>query len=344
MAGNTRNLIFVLAGLILAAGCSQQEAKGHLIKSRETKLLMGTVVQLDVCHQPRQESQRDKAYKQVWERLKEIHWRMSVFNDESDVARINHSYQKPVAVGVDTYLLIKTAAHFSKLTGGAFDITVWPLIALWKKGEEENHIPSRERIKEAQKAVGMENIRLLSGESRVTILSPHTRVDLGGIAKGYAVDEAARIFRENGFSQFFIDAGGDIYVGGRSCENKPWRIGIRDPRDPTELIGAIELEDSAITTSGDYEQYYEIEGQKWSHIMNPITGYPQKGVVSATVIAPSATEADALSTALCVLSPHRGISLIDSMGEKYAGLVITPLSGDGIKRSQSRQWPTLFFR
>ena len=135
-----------------------------------------------------------------------------------------------------------------------------------------------------------------------------------------------------------IDAGGDIYVGGRNCENKLWRIGVRDPRDKTKIIDVLELTDSAITTSGDYEQYHEVVGKQWSHIMNPLTGYPQEKVSSATVIAPKASWADALSTALCVLGPQEGIALIEKRGEDFAGLIMIKESKNQIKTYASKQY------
>ncbi len=337
MGFKRKYIVPLMIAVLVIFGCSPSAEKPSRVKYRETKLLMGTIVQVDVCHQPGEEPRRDKAYQEIWQRLENIHWRMSVFNGKSDVARINRSYQNPQTIGADTYQLIKDAVYYSELTRGAFDITVWPLIKLWQKGEEDNLIPPDDKIKETRQVVGVNHIRLMP-ENRVAILNPLTRVDLGGIAKGYAVDETVRIFRKNGFTQFFIDAGGDIYVGGKSCKNQPWRIGIRDPRNTSEIMEVVELEDAAVTTSGDYEQYYEIRGQRWSHIMNPVTGYPQKGVVSATVIAPTATAADALSTALCVLDPRQGAALIDSQGKNHAVLIITLQDENKIRKYKSRMW------
>ena len=161
---------------------------------------------------------------------------------------------------------------------------------------------------------------------------------MGGIAKGYAVDEAARVFREKGIDSFFIDAGGDVYAGGRNCVGKPWRIGIRDPRDSKNIIDVVEVIDGAVATSGDYEQYYEIRNQRWSHIIDPSSGYPQKEVISATVIAPSAMRADALATALCVLGVRLGTDHIDELGKKYASLMIIDKRTDGIKKISSHEY------
>ena len=137
---------------------------------------------------------------------------------------------------------------------------------------------------------------------------------------------------------FFIDAGGDIYVGGKNCSGEPWRIGIRDPRDRSKIIDIVNVADKAVATSGDYEQYYQIQDQVWSHIINPITGYPQKDVISATVIAQSAIEADALATALCVLGQDRGTEHINALEKPYASLIIVKCESETIKKFASEEY------
>ncbi len=168
----------------------------------------------------------------------------------------------------------------------------------------------------------MENIKLLD-HNHIQLLNRDTMIDLGGIAVGYALDKVAKILRGKEFRNFFIDAGGDIYVGGHNCSGQPWKIGIKDPQKESNLIKVIYLQDASVTTSGNYEQYFEIQGAKFSYIMNPLTGYPQEEVMSATVIAPQGIEADSLATALCVLGSEEGIALINSLGEGYAGYIIT---------------------
>ena len=143
---------------------------------------------------------------------------------------------------------------------------------------------------------------------------------MGGIAKGYALDEAARILRKSRVQNFHLDAGGDVYVGGKNCDQQLWRIGIRDPKSRDKIIDVVHVTDRAVATSGNYEQYYKVANQKWSHIINTVTGFPQKEVVSSTVIAKSATDADALATAISVLGKSSGIKIIDGLKDDYATL------------------------
>jgi len=295
--------------------------------------LMGTIVELDVCYDSADEEKLAPAFKQVWDRLKDIAWRMSVFEENTEVWRINHSFQNPVQVSEDTYQVIKLAKMYNGETFGTFDISVYPLILMWRQMAQEDRLPSRSELKAAKEDVGIENIRL-HGDNTVEVLSDRASIDLGGIAKGYAIDEAARIFKENGFNNFMVDAGGDLYVGGHNCQKRPWRIGIKDPRNPKEILKIVAVSDVAIATSGDYERFFEIQGQKYSHIINPVTGYPQKGVVSATVIAPSATEADVYATALCVLDDDMGVRMINDKGEGWASLVMVQ------KRGRFFQYPS----
>jgi len=332
----------ILIGLMILAinGCSPHASGKRSQKYTDSRYLMGTVVGIEVCFDKEKEIDLKSAAAELWERLEEINWRMNVFDEKSDVVKVNNSYQSPVLIGADTYRVIADSIHFNKLTHGAFDITVWPLIKFWKRSAKQNTLPTEAEIQEVKKALGSDKIALLS-DHHVEVLHPETKIDLGGIAGGYAVDEAVRILREHGFLDFLIDEGGDLFLSGKNCEGKPWRIGIRHPRDPQEMMEVLELSNQAVTTSGDYEQLYEIQNQHWSHIMNPLTGYPPKSVVSATVIAPTTEEADALATALCVLSPRGGVDLIDSLGEGFACLLIEHAPDEHWVRHESQRYQTI---
>jgi len=328
-------LIFLLSIVLL--GCHSKQPDLSLEKHSEVAELMATNVQLDVCVNEETKKNIEAAYDEVWARLEEIAWRMNVYDDKSDVTKVNNAYIDPVRIELDTYKLLQDSIYFSRLTNGAFDITVKPLINLWKEAKRVGQVPSPEEIARVKIMVGHKNFELM-GNQYVRLINSETKIDLGGIAKGYAVDEAARIFREHGFMNFYVEAGGDIYVGGHNCHGEPWKIGIRDPRDLSKIIDVVALKDMAVTTSGNYEQFYEIQGQRWSHILNPITGYPQKGVVSATVIAPTAKDADALSTAMCVLGRVKGNELIDALDAPYASLIIVEEDSNRIVKYASKEY------
>ena len=310
----------------------------HLLRYRETKLILGTVVSLDVCFSTQEEDDVKELYALIWNRLKNINERLGPVGEMSEVVKLNQSYPQVAILSPDTYYLMETSQRFSHLTQGAFDITIEPLRVLWKESVTFNQVPDIKRIQKIKKSIGMHNLRLLENH-KVQILNPFTKINLGGIAKGYAVDEAARLFREHHFDNFYINAGGDIYVGGLNCQDKPWRIGIRHPLSRDKIIEIIELKDAAVTTSGDYEQFYQIQEKRWSHIINPKTGFPAQGIVSATVIAPSATTADALSTALCVLDQEKGLDLIYSLGQGYEALLMSQDQKGQIKEYMSSRFP-----
>jgi thiamine biosynthesis lipoprotein len=330
-------ILAIVSVVIFLQGCAGGP-KEELQRYRESRFLMGTTVHVDVCVEPSNAGKIKLAYQQVWERLEDISWRMNVFDERSDVARINKAGLNPVAVGADTYYVLQKALDYTRLTKGAFDITVWPLIQMWKHSEQKNVFPSAAEIFEAKQKVGAGKIHLL-GDNRVQLLREAVQIDLGGIAGGYAVDEAARILRENGITNFFIDDAGDIYTGGYNCERKPWRIGVGDPRDRSKMIDIIALSNASVTTSGNYEHYYAIQGKRLSHILNPITGYPQEEVVSVTMIAPTAIEADALATALCVLGTRLGTDLVNGLPQGYASLMIVLGEKGEIHRRMSRGYP-----
>ncbi len=323
-----KEIIFFIL-FVMLVGCSAKPWEKAAHKYEQSASLMNTTVTIDVCAQASQEQNLDAAFKEAWDRLADIGWRMNVFDEKSDVAKVNNSFGCPVAIGQDTYAVIKMAMEYNRLTDGAFDITVWPLISLWKSGEKTNTLPSHVEIMRTKKFLGPAVVQFLP-DHQLTLVNEVVKIDLGGIAAGYAVDETVDILRRHGFTDFLIDLGGDMYAGGHNCQGKLWKIGIKDPRDITKIFDVVFLSNAAVTTSGDYEKFYEIKGQRWSHIFNPLTGYPQKGVTSATVIAPTTIAADALATALCVLGRERGQRLIDHLGEGYAALIIDSPDGKAI--------------
>lgn len=325
-------------------GCSHPTVD----KYTERREVMGTFIQLDICENQVSSVIRDKAYQDIWMRLDEINERMSSYRATSEVSQVNMSYvvdghplngkSSPVSVSPDTYEVLKRSKYFNEITDGAFDITVWKLMNLWRQKAKANEMPLPSEIEEIQKYRGMNFLKFLP-DYQIENTGLYTQVDLGAIAKGYAVDEVARIFRKYGINNFYIDAGGDVYVGGLNCENKLWRIGIRDPRDRSQLMDVILLTNSAVTTSGNYEQFLDIQGRRFSHIINPKTGYPQENVVSATVITGNAADADALSTALTVLGADKGIKLIESLDGDFEALVMTQdVNGNNFQLKSSKNY------
>lgn len=314
-------LLFVIWGLR-----SQQ-----LERYSERKDVMTAPTRIDVCIDGKIPMEEIKAaYAEAWARLDEIAWRMNVFDERSDVAYINNSHGQPVKIPDDTYFVLKQALEYNKLSQGAFDITVWPLIKFWKESAKAGVYPSEEQIQSVVDKIGSRRLELLP-DNFVKTNHPELQIDLGGIAAGYAVDEVVAIFRRHAIQDFFIDLGGDVYAGGENCEGKKWRVGVLDPRDRSKVLEIIYLSDVAVTTSGNYEKFYTLNGKKLSHIVNPITGRPQEDMVSATVIAPTAIAADVLATAVMVMGKDKGLQMIEDLPSDHAAVVLTP-EGDSLEK------------
>jgi thiamine biosynthesis lipoprotein len=265
--------------------------------------------------------------KRCWDRMDEIQRDMNAFSDTGDVALINSLGIKGVGVHRSTYDIIDKTLDLSRKTEGAFDITVGPLVKLWKDAARNKRMPDEKELADARNKVGYKNI-ILTPPNHLRFAKEGARIDLGGVASGYACDEIAGILKSGGIEHFMVDTGGEILCCGLEKGRKPWMIGIQDPFNKNAVTGEIAVKNKCVSTSGSYEKYFVIGDEKLSHIINPITGMPEKNVMSATVIAPTGTEADVLSTAMCVLGTERGIAvarkmkgveamLIEKRGEKF---------------------------
>lgn len=268
----------------------------------ETRFLLGTNVEIKVITNNKNAAQKaiDAAFSEI-ERIEKI---TSSFIEGNELARLNETGSSG---NFELVNIMDKSLYFSRMTDGAFDITVSPLIKLWGFKTEEHKVPSDDEIKETLKIVGYHRITLDYKNEKVYLNK--SKVDLGGIAKGYAIDNAIKILKINGIKKGLVNAGGDI----RFIGNKTWRIGIQHPRLRSKLVKKLKLKNRAIVTSGDYERYFVENDKRYHHIINPATGYPVAECVSVTVIAGDALSADALATGLFVLGVDRSISLIESL-------------------------------
>lgn len=229
------------------------------------------------------------------------------FSDKSLVSELNRTSR--VQAPADIAHLFEVSDSISVITNGLFDISIAPLMELWGFYKRESKIPDSAEIAETRLRVDYTQITI-KGDS--VVIAPDMRVDLGGIAQGYAADRVAQILRQYHVTSALINIGGEIVAVGRSPEGRPWRIGIRHPREQG-IIETVELEDMALSTSGDYEKYFVINNQRYPHIINPKTGFPALDFVSITVFADNAAFADAIATATAVMGPIRGLKFLDSL-------------------------------
>jgi len=336
---NLRTLakISLLLVIFLAlAGCGKPATGTQDLKPfTETRTLMGTVVSITVYTSDLEQAQA--ATSAAYDHMAKLEKVLSGYISGSDVSRINSLAGLPASVSLPTFFVVRRALQVSKLTGGAFDITVGPLLSLWRESAKRGQLPTEVDLEDALSRVGYGKVEVAeSSNTRTVIIPAGTSIDLGGIAKGYIVDQGVGILRRH-VSSALVNAGGDIYALGAKPGGKPWVIGVQDPRRPEDLSAFIEtlyVTDRAVATSGNYARYFEVEGKRYSHIVDPRTGQPVDKVPSATVVAPDGTTADALATAASVLEPEDSIKLAQSLPAVEALLFVK--SGEKWLRYTSR--------
>ena len=312
------SIVAAAAGSVLLS-CSQQKKA----LTRET-FVMGTKAWITIYSGDR--SGAEKAIKDSFRELYRIDAAMSNWKKSSEISILNDSsHGMPVKVSQELFALVDSSFEYSRLTSGAFDITARPLVLLWgferaggveqddtgaeRHGEDidapsSKRTPSKKQIEKTLQRVGYERVSLNADSLTITIPEGMS-LDLAGVAKGYAIDRCRSIIEAEGFTSALINLGGNIYALGTPPEASGWKVGIRDPRGSADIVGYLLLKDEAVATSGDYENFVEINGKRYGHIIDPKTGYPADGVLSVTVIAPSGLASDALSTGFFVLGPER---------------------------------------
>jgi thiamine biosynthesis lipoprotein len=285
---------------------------------RETRLAMSTTLSLVVSAREKPE------WDPLFAAADHLAWEFDHRYPESPLGELNRlgSSQPPPEVTV----VLQEALAIAAASGGAFDPTILPLTQLWSF-DTGGRLPEPREIESVVRRVDYTRLKIDSS-GRVT-LPEGFGLDLGGIAKGAVVDLLAEVLDERVGPNYLIDAGGDILVSGLKEGGRPWVIAIRHPRDPQGFVGKLSLGVKngkiAVVTSGDYERYFEQDGRRYHHILDPRTGYPAQGTTSVTVIAPTCARADALATAVFVLGPERGLALLEGL-EDAEGLI---LSEDG---------------
>jgi len=293
-----------------------------------TFLTMGTFGRIQIRCIDEQNGRR--ALGEALAALDEVDQRFSTYRDDSELSRVNRQAAKqPVAISAETYRLLQKAQDYSQRTNGAFDITVSPLIRLWKEAAKENRLPTEAEIREAKAKVGFEKLKLkASSPPTVSFGVEGMELNVDAIAKGYAVDQALAALRGPGIVAGLVDIGGEVSAFGQNRPGTDWIIGIQDPqatkRDnplSQQVYRQIRLQNCAVATSGNYRQYVRIEGKQYSHIIDPRTGRSADILPSVTVIAPTTADADALATAISVMGREKGIKLIESLVDTEALLI-----------------------
>jgi FAD:protein FMN transferase len=295
--------------------------------------IMGTRIVVELWSDDR--AAGDKAIDAVIAEMERIDRDMSTYKPDSEVSRVNaEAANGPVKISEELFDLLTTALEYSRITGGAFDITYASVGFMYDFRAHQK--PTEKQIQSALPAVNYRHVVLDAKNRTVRFTQSGVRIDLGGIGKGHAVDRGIAILQSLGFTHALVTAGGDSRIIGDRF-GKPWIIGIRHPDDKSKVIAKIPLENTAISTSGDYERYFDEDGKRYHHIIDPRTGHSASKVRSATILADTATRTDGLSKTAFVLGPEAAMKIYNQLGDVDA-ILVTPegkvLYSKGIEPAQ----------
>ncbi len=269
---------------------------------------MGTVYKLVLYAQSPESAA--SASRAAFDRVAELDAMLSDYKPRSELNRLTRAaYMTPIAVSDDLWAVLKRADAVSVQTEGAFDVSVGPIIKLWRRARALRALPKGPRMSKALQQIGYQSIKYRGGQ-RIELARPNMRLDVGGIAKGYAADAALAVLRERGVASALVDAGGDVSVGNAPPGETGWLVAIRSFDAEGARQRGIRLENASVATSGDAYRFVEIDGVRYSHIVDPSTGIGLTIRRAATVVAPNGALADALASSLCVLGAKRGFSFI----------------------------------
>lgn len=302
--------------LIAVIGCffafingAKKQQTAAVQTGRFTYPCMGTVVDISFFDSP---EINEKAAKAVYDELHKIELMCNIFNPASEISKLNASAdKKPFVCSKELYDLLLKCKKAYELTHGTFDITAKPLMNLWGFYAKQNHTPMQSEIEKTLAAVGLNKVRFDDNARSVTFTVKGMSFDLGGIAKGAAIDAALNAARNAGARNGIINLGGNIACFGKNRDGRDFfEAGIRDPLNSNAVIRKIRLADSCCATSGNYERFSVIDGKRYSHIMNPLTGYPVQNMYSATVVTAKGIDSDILSTACFILGNNFTTELV----------------------------------
>lgn len=314
-SGARQRLLRLVCALLLSGATTNASAEWH----RQQGDIMGTRVTVELWHVDA--GVASQCSDRVFDEMRRIDARMSSYRETSELSRINASAaQGAVAISAELQHLVRQSLHYSRISRGAFDITYASVG--YRYDYRQRQQPSDEWVAQRLSAIDYRHIEL--DQERIRFLDAGVRIDLGAIAKGYAVDRAIELLQQCGVSRAMVSAGGDSRIIG-DRDGREWIIGVKHPRDPSGIALRLPLSDTAVSTSGDYERFFIDDGERVHHIINPKTGRSADSSWSATVIGPDAMTTDALSTTIFILGAVEGLALIESL----AGIDAIIIDSDG---------------
>ncbi len=336
-AGLLRCLCFMLAVVATTVPYAVAgPSAGNMRLFRFSLARMGTVFSIALYHTD-QTSASDAAMA-AFERVERLEQILSDYRENSEVRRICRDaagIARPVSP--ELFHMLENSLRFSRMTRGAFDVTVGPVVQVWREARRAGREPDAAQLARARESVGYEYVLLDPEKQTVHLLLPRMRLDFGAIAKGYAADEALRVLKSRGIRSALVDAGGDISMGAPPPGEPGWSVAIRNGYEDPGGRGTLSLHDVAVATSGDAYQSLQLKGRRYSHILDPATSTALKDSAAVTVIARDGVTADALATALSVLPVDEGISLIESI--PGASALVLRRNGSNLERRASTGFP-----
>ncbi|WP_291861071.1 FAD:protein FMN transferase [Marinilabilia sp.] len=274
--------------------------------------LMGSRYEISVVAQSGEKG--DEYIEMAISEIERIERIISSWRPDSETSRINMAAGvHPVKVSEELFGLIQRCLKLSEITSGAFDISYAAMDRIWKFDGSMRQMPTPEEVAASVKNVGYQNIVLDEGNRTVFLKKEGMKIGFGAVGKGYSADQAKSLLKSYGVKGGLINASGDLTVWGEQPDEKPWIVGITNPLNKNKVFSWFPILDGAVVTSGDYEKFVVLDGRRYSHIIDPRTGYPSHGLVSVTVFAPKAELADALSTAVFVMGADVGLNLVDQL-------------------------------
>ncbi len=319
--------------LLLAGSAAPQPV---LSRFEYARLQMGTSVRI-VLYAP-DDVQARQAADSAYARIDDLEAALSHYRPDSEVSRLSASSGDGERhVDPDLFRVLESASRFSRLTDGAFDVTVGPLVTLWREVRRTRKMPDPVLLQSARQVVGYRNIEIRPDKQTVRLKKAGMSLDLSAIAKGYAAEQALLVLKSKGIKSALVDAGGDIVLSDPPPGRPGWRVAVEKPNADPEPTRSLVLRNTAVATSGDTYQYVELAGKRYSHILDPRTGLGTTEAASATVIAGDGMTADSLATALCVMTPEKGIRLVESLPGVSA--LVTRRTSAGIKHYRSAGFP-----
>lgn len=307
---------FLLFSLLLFSLSSN----GQVLRKRTTLLMGG---RFDITIVAQDSLTAEKNIDAVIAEITRIEYLISDWKPNTQISEVNRNAGiQPVKVDKEVFELTKRAIHFSEITNGGFDISFAAMDRIWKFDGSMTEMPSAEAIKKSVEKVGYKNIILDSVQSTIFLKLKGMKIGFGALGEGYATDKCRALMLSKGINAGIVNGSGDMSTWGKQPSGKPWKIGITNPFHPDKLLKAISLEKGAVTTSGSYEKFVVFNGKRYSHIINPATGYPATGLCSVTVFGPNAETANGLSTSLMVFGKTAGLDLLKQFPD-YSCLMIT---------------------